>query len=116
MDPNNMAEMIGAKIILEGLYAPIKQIAKNAGFEGSVVLDKVINQKDDYGFNAATGKYENLIESGVVDPTKVTRSALQNAASIASMFLITEAVVSEEPKDDDDKTPPMGGGIPGGMM
>ncbi len=119
MDPNDMAKLVGAKIILEGLYAPIKQISKNAGYEGSVVLDKVINKKDDYGFNAATGKYENLIESGVVDPTKVTRSALQNAASIASMFLITEAVVTEEPDEDDNNNgggkPPMGGGMPAGM-
>jgi chaperonin GroEL len=117
MDPNNMAELVGAKIILEGLCAPIKQIAENAGYEGSVVLDKVMNQKGSYGFNAATGKYEDLIESGVVDPTKVTRSALQNAASIAAMIIITEAVVAEKPKEKEESDN-VGGGMPGmgGMM
>ncbi len=112
MDSNNMAELVGAKIILEGLYAPLRQIAENAGYEGSVVLDKVMNQKDNFGFNAAIGKYEDLIESGIVDPTKVTRSALQNAVSIATMLIITEAVVAEKPKEEDEKN---SGGM-GGMM
>jgi len=93
-----LAEIIGAKIVLEGLYAPIKQIAENAGYNGAVVLDKVLSEKEDFGFNASTGKYENLIKAGVVDPTKVARSALQNAVSIASMLLITEAVVANLPE------------------
>jgi chaperonin GroEL len=97
-EKDQLAEIVGAKIVLETLYAPLKQIAENAGYNGSVVLDKVLSQKDDYGFNAATGKYENLIKAGIVDPTKVTRSALQNAVSIASMFLITEAVVADLPE------------------
>jgi len=97
-EKDQLAEIVGAKIVLETLYAPLKQIAENAGYDGSVVLDKVLSQKDDYGFNAATGKYENLIKAGIVDPTKVTRSALQNAVSIASMFLITEAVVADLPE------------------
>ena len=97
-DKEQLPEIVAAKIVLEGLYAPLKQIAENAGYNGPVVLDKVLAQKDDYGFNAATGKYENLIKAGIVDPTKVTRSALQNAVSIASMFLITEAVVADLPE------------------
>ncbi|MFB6212406.1 MAG: chaperonin GroEL [Candidatus Magasanikbacteria bacterium] len=121
MTKENMAEMVGAQIVLQGLYEPVKQIAENSGADGAVVLDKVKNQKDDFGYNAAKGKYQNLVEEGIVDPTKVTRSALQNAVSIASMFLITEAVVSDLPEEDDDdggSAPggaPAGGGMPGGM-
>ena len=118
IDRDNLAEMVGAKIVLEGLYAPIKQIAENAGHDGAVVLDKVMNEKDDFGFNAATGKYQKLLEQGVVDPTKVTRSALQNAVSIAAMFLITEAVVAETDDDDDNNGSGSGGAMPrmpGGM-
>ena len=114
MDKNDLAALVGAKIVLEGLYAPIKQIAENAGKNGAVVLDKVMGEKDDYGFNAATDQYEPLAKAGIVDPTKVTRSALQNAVSIASMLLITESVVAELPKEKDE-----GGGemnMPPGMM
>ncbi len=102
-DKEQLTQIIGAKIVLESLYAPVKQIAENAGYNGAVVLDKTLNGKDDYGFNAATGKYEHLIKAGVIDPTKVTRSALQNAVSIASMFLITEAVVAELPEKKEMK-------------
>ncbi len=116
MTPDDMAEIVGVKIILEGLYAPMKQIVQNAGYESSVILDKIINRSGDYGFNAATGKYENLIKTGIIDPTKVTRSALQNASSIASMFLITEAVVCDKPKKDSDgNSDRAGGGMPAGM-
>ncbi|HUY69811.1 MAG TPA: chaperonin GroEL [Candidatus Tyrphobacter sp.] len=94
----DLAEIVGLRIILEGLYEPIRQIAKNAGYDGSVVLQKVKEGKEDFGFNAVSGKYENLIAAGIVDPTKVTRSALQNAVSIASMLLITEAVVADIPE------------------
>ena len=96
---DDLGRMIGAKIVLRGLYAPIRQIAENAGHDGAVVLDRVAAGEGDFGFNAATGKYENLLQSGIVDPTKVTRSALQNSVSIASMILITEAVVADIPED-----------------
>lgn len=111
LDKEEMGEILGAKIVLESLYAPLKQIAENAGSNGDVVLDKVLSNRDDYGFNASTGKYEHLIKAGVVDPTKVTRSALQNAISVASMLLITEAVVADipEPKEKHDHPNPMGG-------
>jgi chaperonin GroEL len=107
-----MAEIVGAKIILESLYAPVKQIAENAGYNGAVVLDKILSHEEDYGFNAATSKYEHLVKAGIVDPTKVTRTALQNAVSIASMLLITEAVVADLP----EKKEKGAAGMPGGMM
>lgn len=110
-DKEQLPQIIGAKIVLQGLYAPIKQIAENAGYNGDVVLDKIMAHSDDYGFNAANGKYENLIKAGIVDPAKVTRLALQNAVSIASMFLITEAVVANIPEKKEK------GGMSGqGMM
>ena len=112
---NDVAEIVGAKIVLEALYAPVKQIAENAGYDGAVVLHKIISSgDDDYGFNAATGKFEKLMETGIVDPTKVTRSALQNAISIASMILITEAIVSDLPEKEGSSSGG-GGGMPGGM-
>ncbi|MFH1188690.1 MAG: chaperonin GroEL [bacterium] len=107
----SLAEIAGARIVYEGLKAPVYQIAENAGHSGAVVLDKVMAGEKDYGFNAAKGKFENLLAAGIVDPTKVTRSAFQNASSIASMLLITEVVVAEMPEKDDKK----GGGMPGGM-
>ena len=103
LDKTQLTQIVGAKIVLEGLYATEKQNAENAGYNGAVVLDKTLNGKDDYGFNAATGKYEHLIKAGIIDPTKVTRLALQNAISIASMFLITEAVVAELPEKKEVK-------------
>ena len=112
IDKEQMAEIVGAKIVLESLYSPLKQIAENAGYNGAVVLDKVLSHQEDYGFNALTGKYEHLIKAGIVDPTKVTRTALQNAISIASMLLITEAVVADLPEKKEKSSP----GMPGGMM
>jgi chaperonin GroEL len=88
----------------------LKQIVFNAGLEGAVVLNKVKEGEDDFGFNAATEEYENLLKSGVIDPTKVTRTALENAASVTSMLLTTEAVVFEKPEEE--KAPMM---PPGGM-
>ncbi len=88
---------------------PLKQIAVNAGMEGGVVVAKVKDQSGAKGLNAATGVYEDLVKAGVVDATKVTRSALQNAASIAALFLTTEAVIADKPEKD------AGGGMPGGM-
>jgi chaperonin GroEL len=105
-------EQIGVTIVKRALEEPLRQIVQNAGKEGAVIVEKVReSKKDSYGFNAATETFEDLVESGVIDPAKVTRSALQNAASIAGLMLTTEALVSELP--DDDKAPAMGGG--GGM-
>ena len=114
---SDVAKMVGANIVLEALYAPLRQIAENAGHDGAVVLHKVVSSgDDDYGFNAATGKFEKLLETGIVDPTKVTRSALQNAISISSMILITEAVVADLPeKESQGGGGAMSGGMPPGM-
>ncbi len=109
---DNLAEVVGAKIVLGALSAPLMQIAENAGFNGAVVLDKVLAGKDDYGFNAASGIYEHLIKAGIIDPTKVARTALMNAVSVASMVLITEAVITEAPKKDEKSA---GSGMGGGM-
>jgi chaperonin GroEL len=106
---------VGVDIIRRALEEPLRQIASNAGFEGAVVVAKVRDAKGDEGFNAQTDTYENLVEAGVIDPTKVVRSALQNASSIASLLLTTEALVSEIPEEKDEKG--HGGGMPpgGGM-
>jgi chaperonin GroEL len=90
----------------------MRQIVANAGDEPSVVVNKVVEGKGNFGFNAQTGEYGDLVEMGVVDPTKVTRFALQNAASVASLMLTTDAMIAELPKDD---KPAMGGGGGGGM-
>jgi len=104
----------GAEIIKRALEEPLRQIAINAGLEGSVIVEKVKNSKNGIGFDALNEKYVNMFEAGIVDPTKVTRSALQNAASVASMLLTTEAAVVDEPKEE-PAMPPMGGGMPGMM-
>ncbi|MEV0583866.1 chaperonin GroEL [Nonomuraea sp. NPDC050310] len=103
-------EATGAAIVRKALEEPLKQIAVNAGLEGGVVVEKVRNLTPGEGLNAATGEYVNMFESGIIDPAKVTRSALQNAASIAALFLTTEAVIAEKP----EKTPAAPGGMPGG--
>jgi chaperonin GroEL len=107
-------EELGVKIIKRALEEPIRQIANNAGFEGSVVAEHVKNEKGAMGFNAESGAYEDLMEAGVIDPTKVTRYAIQNAASVASLLITTEAMVAEIPKKE-APMPPMGGGGMGGM-
>jgi chaperonin GroEL len=107
-------EELGVKIIKRALEEPIRQIANNAGFEGSVVAEHVKNEKGPMGFNAESGAYEDLMEAGVIDPTKVTRYAIQNAASVASLLITTEAMVAEKPKKE-SPMPPMGGGGMGGM-
>ncbi|OYV86596.1 MAG: chaperonin GroL [Ignavibacteriae bacterium 37-53-5] len=106
----NNDQKIGVEIIKKSLEEPLRWIVNNAGLEGSVVLQKVRDGKDDFGFNAQTEVYENLIKSGVIDPTKVTRTALQNAASVASLLLTTEAVVCDKPEKDKPSmpNPPMG--------
>jgi len=107
-------EQVGVAILSRALEHPIRQIAHNAGAEGSIVVDKVRAKKDaGYGYNALTDTYEDLVEAGVIDPTKVVRTALQNAASIAGLMLTTEAVVVEKPQDE--KAPAMPGGGMGGM-
>jgi chaperonin GroEL len=106
-------EAVGVSIVRRALEEPLRQIAGNAGYEGAVVVAKVREAKADEGFNALTDNYENLVEAGVIDPTKVVRSALQNASSIASLLLTTEALVSEIPEEKEDKAP-MGGGMPPG--
>ncbi len=109
---DNDDENIGINIVKRALEEPLRQIVENAGIEGSVVVQKVREGKDDFGFNARTEQYENLLASGVIDPTKVSRIALENAASIAGMLLTTECVVVEA---KEDKPAPMPGGMPGGM-
>ncbi|MDP7981330.1 chaperonin GroEL [Bacillus sp. WLY-B-L8] len=110
-------EATGINIVLRALEEPVRQIAVNAGLEGSVVVERLKGEKVGVGFNAATGAWVNMLESGIVDPTKVTRSALQNAASVAAMFLTTEAVVADKPEPNAPAMPDMGGmGGMGGMM
>jgi chaperonin GroEL len=111
---DNLDQTTGVKIIQKALEEPLRQIVNNAGIEGSVVLQKVKEGKDDFGFNAATENYENLIKSGVIDPTKVARTALENAASVASLLITTEAVVFEK-KEKEAPMPPMPGGGMGDM-
>jgi chaperonin GroEL len=107
--PADEDERAGVEIIRKSLTEPLRQICVNAGFEGSIIVEKVKAEKEGFGFNAATGEYEDLIKSGVIDPKKVTRIALQNAASIASLLLTTEAAIAEKPEDKEKG----GGGAPG---
>ncbi|MGF9770327.1 MULTISPECIES: chaperonin GroEL [Bacillus cereus group] len=112
-------EATGINIVLRALEEPVRQIAINAGLEGSVVVERLKGEKVGVGFNAATGEWVNMLETGIVDPAKVTRSALQNAASVAAMFLTTEAVVADKPEPNAPAMPDMGGmgmGGMGGMM
>ena len=109
LKPENEDQAVGIEIVRKALEEPIRQIVANAGLEPSVIVQKVKEGKDDFGFNAQTERFENLFESGVIDPTKVARVALENAASVASLLLTTEAVVFEKPEKE--KTP----AVPGGM-
>jgi chaperonin GroEL len=109
-------EKLGAQIIRRAVEAPLKQLVFNAGLEGAVVVQQVLSSKGNNGYNVATGQYEDLVKAGVVDPTKVTRIALQNAASIAGLLLTTECIITDAPEKD--KAPaggPGGGGGMGGM-
>ncbi|HDZ3285200.1 TPA: chaperonin GroEL [Staphylococcus aureus] len=103
----------GVNIVLKALTAPVRQIAENAGLEGSVIVERLKNAEPGVGFNAATNEWVNMLEAGIVDPTKVTRSALQHAASVAAMFLTTEVVVASIPEKNNDQ--PNMGGMPGMM-
>jgi chaperonin GroEL len=100
-------EQLGVKLIKRALEEPVKQIANNAGFEGAVVVQRVIEGKNNFGFNAETGKYEDLMQAGIVDPTKVARFALQNAASVAGLLMTTEAAVADKPKKKKTEMPAM---------
>ncbi|MGT2750680.1 chaperonin GroEL [Streptococcus orisasini] len=106
----------GRNIVLRALEEPVRQIAKNAGYEGSVVIDKLKNSPVGTGFNAANGEWVDMIKEGIIDPVKVTRSALQNAASVASLILTTEAVVADHPAPEAPAAPAMDPGMMGGMM
>lgn len=108
----NADEMTGIAIVRRAVEEPLRQIIANCGGEGAVIVQKVKEGKDDFGYNARTEEYANLYEAGVIDPTKVTRIAIENAASIASMLLTTECVIADEPIDE---SAAMGGGMPGGM-
>ena len=101
---------IGATIIRRAIEEPVRQIAENAGLEGSVIVNELRNKDAGVGFNAATGEFVNMIEAGIIDPTKVTRTAIQNAASICAMFLTTEVAVADLPEEAAPAMPPMGGG------
>jgi len=112
-------DQLGVNIVKKSLEDPLRQIANNAGLEGSVVVEKVKAEKGAFGLNADTGEYEDLVKAGIIDPTKVVRFALQNAASVAALMLTTEALVVEKPKDEPAAPPmPPGGGYGGmgGMM
>jgi Chaperonin GroEL (HSP60 family) len=110
---DNPDQDAGIKIVLRALEEPLRQIVANAGDEPSVVVNKVVEGSGNYGFNAQTGKYGDLVEMGVIDPTKVTRFALQNAASVAGLMLTTDAMIAELPQND--KGHP-GGGMGGAGM
>jgi chaperonin GroEL len=107
-------QKVGVDLIKKAVESPVRWIATNAGQEGSIVVQRVKEAKDEEGYNAATDKFENLVQAGVIDPTKVVRTALQNAASIASLLLTTEALVSEIPEEKKEAPAPHGGGM-GGM-
>jgi chaperonin GroEL len=106
---DNEEQVAGANIVRRALDYPLRRIAENAGIDGSIVVDKVKHSKGSFGFNAQTETYEDLIKAGVIDPTKVVRTALQNAASVASLLLTTEVMVADKPEEK-------GGGMPGGGM
>ena len=102
---------VGASIVFKSLEEPIRQICENAGMEGSIVVNEIMSKNGNYGYNAESMEYGDLVKMGVIDPTKVSRTALENAASIAALLLTTEALIAEKP----EKEKPMPGMPPGGM-
>ena len=108
-----MDDQIGVDIVRKAVESPLRTLAANGGVEGSVIVQEVKKRKGNDGYNVATGEYEDLVKAGVVDPKKVTRSALQNAASIAGLLLTTECLITEVPEKA--KPAPAGGGGPGGL-
>tara|TARA_R110001592_G_scaffold32788_13_gene114530 strand:- start:3571 stop:3927 length:357 start_codon:yes stop_codon:yes gene_type:complete len=114
----NEDETTGIAIVRRAIEEPLRQIIINAGGEGAVVVQKIREGKDDFGYNARTEEYTNMYEAGVIDPTKVTRVALENAASIAALLLTTDCVITDEPSEEGAGGNPMagmGGGMPGMM-
>jgi chaperonin GroEL len=111
---DNLDELTGVKILARAIEEPLRQIVENAGGEGSVVVAKVMEGKGDFGYNAKTDEYTKMLKAGIIDPTKVTRIALENAASVAGMILTTACTLVEI-KEDAPAMPPMGGGMPGMM-
>ena len=116
VEVDNEEESFGVKIIKKAIEEPLRQIVTNAGLEPAVVLEKVRNSSENVGFNAHKEVYEDLFAAGVIDPTKVTKTALTNAASVASLLRTTEALIAEKPSDDAPAAPPPMGGMGGGMM
>jgi len=113
---DNLDEATGVKIVARAIEEPLRQISENAGHEGSVIVSKVLEGKNDFGFNAKTGEFVNMFKAGIIDPTKVTRIALENAASVAGMILTTECALVDIKEDSAAPAmPPMGGGMPGMM-
>jgi chaperonin GroEL len=113
LDLGNQDQNTGVQIIRQAIESPLRTIVENAGEEASVIVNAVKEGKEDYGYNAGTGEYVNMFKAGIIDPTKVTRLALENAASIAGLLLTTEAVVADQPEPEAPAMP--GGGMPGGM-
>ena len=113
---DNDDEQTGINIIERAVEEPLRQIVQNAGLEGSVIVSKIKEGKEDFGFNAKNEKYENMLKSGIIDPAKVVRVALENASSVAGMLLTTECVISDIPTKEEPPMPPMGGGGMPGMM
>ena len=113
VEGSNLDETTGIKIVKRAIEEPLRQIVANAGGEGSVIVAKVAEGSGDFGFNAKNDEYVNMYEAGIIDPTKVVRVALENAASVAGMLLTTECVITEVKKDE--PAMPMGGGMPGMM-
>ena|SRR5688572_3934299 len=113
---SNDDQDVGINILRKACEEPLRLIVGNAGADGSVVLNAVVSGKGNYGFNAQTGEYGDMVKFGIIDPTKVTRLALQNATSVAGLLLTTEAMVAEAPKTDKESRMPHHGGDMGGMM
>jgi chaperonin GroEL len=112
----NDEQKVGIDIVRRALHSPARQIAENAGADGAVITGKLLEQKsDNYGYNAQTGDYEDLVKAGIIDPTKVVRHALQDAASVAGLLVTTEAMVAERPEKKDAMPQMPGGGGMGGM-
>src|SRR5687768_682293 len=112
LEGSNEDQTVGIRILSRSIEEPLRQIVENAGEDAAVVLNQVKGGKGAYGYNAGTGEYGDMIDAGILDPAKVTRLALQNAASVAGLLLTTEVMIAEAPKDDEHAH---GGGAPGGM-
>ena len=112
---DNADVQAGINIVSKALEAPVRQIVENAGVEGSIVVGKLLEKSGNHGFNAQTEEYVDMLDAGIVDPAKVVRTALQDAASVAGLLITTEAMIAELPKDKSAAAPAMPGGMGGGM-